>query len=70
MELDFSKIYLSVKLLGAPGTHFDTRNFAQPPHNYGIQIPPKIFITIFQKNAEFLDFKEKNEGTKVKLQEL
>ena len=50
MELDFSKIYLSVKLLGAPGTHFDTQNLAQPPQNYGIQNPPKIFIAIFQKS--------------------
>ena len=58
MELDFSKIYLSVKLLGAPGTHFDTRNFAQPPHNYGIQIPPKIFITKKYLKIHFLSLEK------------
>ena len=31
---------------------------------------PQIYLLQFSKNAELFDFKEKNEGTKIKLKEI
>ena len=48
---------------------FDIRFFAQTPHNYRIQNSPKYVLQV-SKNAEILDFKEKIEENKRKLQEI
>ena len=67
MEFRFPKYIFLFNLLGAILT---LENLLSPPTIVEFKIPKKYLLQFSKKNAEFLDFKEKNEGTKVKLQEI
>ena len=66
MEFNSPKKYFDIQFAWSPQT---VKMVAQPPQNYRIQNSQKYLLQ-FSKNAEFFYFKEKNEGTKRKLQEI
>ena len=66
MEFNFPQIIFLFNLLGA----ILTLKILLNPHRIIEFKISKKYLLQFSKNAEFWNFKEKKEGTKVKLQEI